>query len=349
MKANRHSEALSVVIPTYNGARFLRDAVESVFSQTRLPDELIVVDDCSTDDTVTLAESMGARAPLPMRVIRLERNSGGPARPINVGVAATHSELIGVLDQDDRYTPSAMASAVAALTSAPECTVACHWAADFDKPEKGPKQTEEFRRALCAEGTWRGGFYEIPGPIMLARFFSHYMFLYGFPGFVFRRACWEQMGRVDEKLGIASDVKTLGWLFQHGAAAVTPEVGYLRRLHDNNITTDVPRTCYEFSLLLIDFLRTAECLQGKTAPHSQAKNVVRGAAHLLRHNQHYPEAVRLYRSLRLLGDSRGMVLSAIAKVYAHRVISAVRRKWPKRNRFAPSNASVHRRTTWDHE
>lgn len=94
---------VSVVIPTYNGARFIRDALESVFAQTQLPDEIIVVDDGSTDDTVEVVKQMTKESPHPVRLIKMTHNSGGPAAPINTGIAAAIGEFIAVLDQDDTF------------------------------------------------------------------------------------------------------------------------------------------------------------------------------------------------------------------------------------------------------
>src|SRR5947209_5899283 len=106
---------LSVVIPTYNGAAFIEDALASVFGQTRQPEEIIVVDDASQDATASIVQCMAERAPLPVKFIRLGRNSGGPAHPINVGIAAASSEFIAVLDQDDVYDPSYIEQHVAGL------------------------------------------------------------------------------------------------------------------------------------------------------------------------------------------------------------------------------------------
>ena len=85
--------------------RFSSEAIESVWRQTAPPAEIVIVDDCSTDGTAMLAESLARRSPVPMRVIRLPRNSGSPARPINVGIRAVRGELIAVLDQDDVFDP----------------------------------------------------------------------------------------------------------------------------------------------------------------------------------------------------------------------------------------------------
>ena len=101
--------AVSVVIPTYNATPFIAETLASVFAQTRLPDEVIVVDDCSPDGTVALVESIAATAPVPVRVIRLPANSGGPSAPMNAGVRASESDILVLLDQDDLMAPERIA------------------------------------------------------------------------------------------------------------------------------------------------------------------------------------------------------------------------------------------------
>jgi glycosyltransferase involved in cell wall biosynthesis len=103
------TSTVSVVIPTYNAATFIRRTLESVFAQTRLPDEVIVVDDCSTDDTPAVVEQSARTTKFPVRVIRMEKNCGGPAKPLNVGIEAAVGDLIATLDHDDLMLPERIA------------------------------------------------------------------------------------------------------------------------------------------------------------------------------------------------------------------------------------------------
>jgi glycosyltransferase involved in cell wall biosynthesis len=115
----------SVIIPTFNGSAFLAEAVASVWRQSRLPDELIVVDDCSTDDTVAVADRLRRHSPVPMTVHRLPHNSGGPAGPMNTGVDLAAAPLVALCDQDDLLPPDRLARQVAALTAVPDAGLAC--------------------------------------------------------------------------------------------------------------------------------------------------------------------------------------------------------------------------------
>src|SRR5262249_53317403 len=77
-----------------------------VWAQTVRPSEVILVDDCSTDRTVSIAESLTKESPVPMRLIRLPRNSGGPGRPMNVGIREARADVVAFLDQDDLMDPA---------------------------------------------------------------------------------------------------------------------------------------------------------------------------------------------------------------------------------------------------
>ncbi len=96
---------VSVVIPTHNSAAFIGETLVSVFAQTLPPREIIVADDASTDDTVATVSALARAAPVPVRLLRQPRNSGGPARPLNDGITAATGSLIATVDHDDLMLP----------------------------------------------------------------------------------------------------------------------------------------------------------------------------------------------------------------------------------------------------
>ncbi|MEA2573723.1 MAG: hypothetical protein QOH93_1021 [Chloroflexia bacterium] len=91
---------VSAVITTYNYGRFLPPAIESVLAQTLRPDEIIVVDDGSTDDTAAIVARYADRG---VRYVYKENGGGSSAR--NAGILAAKCELIAFLDGDDRWLP----------------------------------------------------------------------------------------------------------------------------------------------------------------------------------------------------------------------------------------------------
>lgn len=114
---------ISVAMATYNGARYLSEQLESFAAQTRLPDELVVCDDGSTDGTPALVDAFAARAPFS---VRLHRNG------VNLGYNRNFAQAIGlcagdtifVSDQDDVWYPHKIATMAALMDRHPDAMVA---------------------------------------------------------------------------------------------------------------------------------------------------------------------------------------------------------------------------------
>ncbi|HEX3110532.1 MAG TPA: glycosyltransferase family A protein, partial [Thermoanaerobaculia bacterium] len=92
-------KSVSVVIPSYNYARYLGEAIDSALGQTLPPLEVIVVDDGSTDDTPAVLAAYGDR----IRVLR--QKNAGVAVARNSGIAAARGECVAFLDADDVWLP----------------------------------------------------------------------------------------------------------------------------------------------------------------------------------------------------------------------------------------------------
>ena len=111
--------SITVLIPTHNRAGLLQRALKSVLGQTLAPDEIIVIDDGSTDGT---ADSMVASFPA-VRCIRQENRGVSAAR--NRGIEAASGDWIAFLDSDDEWLPRKLERQLEALGNAPEKRV-CH-------------------------------------------------------------------------------------------------------------------------------------------------------------------------------------------------------------------------------
>ncbi len=108
---------VSVIVPCYNYGRFLPDAVSSALLQKGVDPEVIIVDDASTDDSASVAESLAHRDSR-VTVIRQECNTGHVVT-FNVGYAAANGEFIVRLDADDLLTPGSLARSVALFDAFP--------------------------------------------------------------------------------------------------------------------------------------------------------------------------------------------------------------------------------------
>jgi glycosyltransferase involved in cell wall biosynthesis len=109
--------SITVIIPCFNAEAFLADAIESVLCQTRQADEVIVVDDCSTDASREIA------ARYPVRLLQTPRNAGHPTAR-NQAIEAATGDVIAWLDADDYWESNHLEAVVGLLDRHPEADVA---------------------------------------------------------------------------------------------------------------------------------------------------------------------------------------------------------------------------------
>jgi len=141
--------SVSVILPTYNRAWIVREAIESVLQQDLTGVELIVVDDGSTDDTPELLKTYGDR----LRFIRQANRGVSAAR--NAGIRAASGELIALLDSDDAWLPGKLGVQVDYFRVHPE-TMICQteeiWIRNGVRVNPGKRHRKEsgmiFERSL---------------------------------------------------------------------------------------------------------------------------------------------------------------------------------------------------------
>ncbi|HEX8280335.1 MAG TPA: glycosyltransferase, partial [Chthoniobacterales bacterium] len=110
--------SVSVVIPAFNRAEFLGDTLLSVLHQTRRPDEILVIDDGSTDETRGVVETFEGR------VAYHYQNNAGLAAARTTGLRLSRGDLLCFLDSDDLLLPAALEELEEALNAAPEAALA---------------------------------------------------------------------------------------------------------------------------------------------------------------------------------------------------------------------------------
>lgn len=304
----------SVIVPTYNGTQFLGTALESVYRQTLPPDELIVVDDGSTDRTAELAEKLAIKSPIPMQVVRLRRNSGGPARPINVGIRAARGQLIAVLDQDDVFEPHRLEEHVAALQEDPSLALVASNSARMEDGE--PLLPELILAELTRSGRTCEAGLHVDGQRLLLLLLLKRNFLMGYPAFTFRRADWERRGGVDESLRIASDYDLLCWLCLQGDALIITRPGYLRREHSENLSS---QSCRPVGILeqfhvVSRYVRRCATLRIDGPDRRQLREDFKFYSYWMKRSGHYRIATAILMiDLRVWGVNR-FALSQLSKM-----------------------------------
>jgi len=99
---------ISIALCTFNGGRFLHEQLESLIIQTRLPDEVVVCDDGSSDETRSILEAFAASAPFVVRLVQNSKNLGSTAN-FEQAIGLCQGELISLCDQDDIWMKDKLA------------------------------------------------------------------------------------------------------------------------------------------------------------------------------------------------------------------------------------------------
>ena len=201
---------VSVVVPVFNGERFLAAALESALEQTHDPVEVIVVDDGSTDGSAEIA------AGFPVTLIRQENRGVAAAR--NAGAEAATGELLAFLDQDDLWHPDKVAKQAEALAARPDLGyVLCHMDVVLEPGAPRPARISD-------EWLKPGRPAFIPSALMV------------------RRATFEHVGPFETAYRIACDADWLARAKDEGVRSDHVRESLLRyRIHeDNNVHETSP-------------------------------------------------------------------------------------------------------------
>lgn len=199
----------SVIIPVLNGALHIRQALDSALSQLSPDDEVIVIDNGSTDETCALVSAIGDP-----RVRLITEARKGPAAARNAGLAVATGELISFLDHDDYWPPGRDAGLRAILAVEPTADAA------YGR-----------LRVVVEPGCDDQGFAKVDGTFAPA---------VGLHAYLFRRGIIDRAGPMDETLRLGSDADFIFRLRQVGMRAVPYEGdAAVYRRHAGNITLDV--------------------------------------------------------------------------------------------------------------
>ena len=147
----RSQPLVSIVIPTYNRAEYLREAVKSALAQAYAPLEVIVIDDASTDETQDVVQSLAAESSDDARLVyRRQEVNVGPNANWRAGIAAASGAFFCILADDDVLEPSFVERLVQPLIENEQCVFSfCdHWVTDCT----GDRQPEVTDRASSGYG-----------------------------------------------------------------------------------------------------------------------------------------------------------------------------------------------------
>lgn len=280
---------ISVIIPAYNVARFVREAVDSALAQTRRDIEAIIVDDGSTDGSAdTLRDLEDPR----LRVIR--QDHGGSAAARNTGLRLASGELVAFLDADDRWAPQNLERQAAFLESHPEVDMTFGHSLVVD--EEG--RSLGFKSSSCA------------GPVSLSRLLRVNEIGNG-SCLLLRREALDRAGWFDPRLPACVDIDV--WLrvasLRPGNVVAVPEVLTFYRRRPGQISSQWRRMEVAY-LQLLQRLRQVAPLEVQREENRSRAGRYRYYARLAREAGEAGTAVRLlaaafcWAPLWLLADSR---------------------------------------------
>lgn len=199
-------ETISVIIPAYNAARTLRETLDSVRAQTSPVHDIIVVDDGSTDNTASLAQSFAG-------VTMVRQSNAGPAAAVNAGLQIAQGAYIGVLDADDLWLPDSVACHLQQLQAQPHLDVSLGWVTEFICPSMSAADAASFR-PRADQAAWLAG------------------------ASLIKREAFERVGRYDPA---AKGYGWIDWVDRARSAGIQfgmgREIVLKRRLHKGSLST----------------------------------------------------------------------------------------------------------------
>jgi glycosyltransferase involved in cell wall biosynthesis len=195
---------ISVIIPAYNVARYISEALESVLAQAAPDTQIVVVDDGSTDGTASVAEQFAPRVQV------LRESHAGIGATFNRGMREARGSLIASIDADDRWLSGKLRRQCEVLETHPSTGAVFGLVRQFVSPELAHQASRFLVSDEPVPGYLRG--------VMLMR-----------------REVWDRVGELETGIAAGEFVSWYARAMEKGVEMqVVPEVVYERRIHDSN-------------------------------------------------------------------------------------------------------------------
>ncbi len=225
---------VSVIIPNYNHARYLPHRLDSVLNQTYQQLEVILLDDCSTDNSREVLARY-AQADSRIRLVYNDQNSGSTFKQWNKGIALATGKYVWLAESDDYAAPDFLATLVTTLEANERVGLAYSNSYSVDENEAlMPVPTWEPFLAELDATLWKHDFTQ-SGLALVHRFLSYRNIIPNASAVLLRRSTLAEVGPADESFKIMGD-----WIFWAKILAVS-DVSYVARplnyfrSHRNNV------------------------------------------------------------------------------------------------------------------
>jgi glycosyltransferase involved in cell wall biosynthesis len=312
---------ITVVIPAYNAAKFIGETLDTVLAQTLPPEEIIVVDDASTDDTVERVKAYGSR----VRLIRCGRNSGGCGTPRNIGIDAAKTTYVAPFDSDDLMEPGKLQRHADTVKAVPEAGV---YFTDFiwHNTPAGMKPTGPhcrthtcFKRFLQPRG---------PGIYLLPQHGAFHGLMednfIGASTLLFSKSVWRETGGYDQALRSAEDLDFSLRLAERYSFGYVDEPLYRYRLHSTSMSSNRVRVLACAIEVLTPYLK--KCTGGslQALRHQIGEMEIDLTWHSIDAGQFLHAAQHWYRTLTFCGLRRPRLFRLGVKLAVHSALTARR-------------------------
>lgn len=214
-----HGESVSVIMPAYNSAAYIAEAIESILAQTYPHFEFIIVDDGSTDNTWAIIQQY-ARRDARIVPLQMPQNSGASAAR-NAAIEHAQHEWIVAMDADDIARPHRIETLLDAAQNDPEVVV---WGSYLTRINVNGDILEEMALGV----TSKEAFYALDRTTQIIELFN--------PCAMFRRSVFMAVGGYDEGISLSEDSDLWDRMAEHGPIVIIPQSLLLYRLHDKSLT-----------------------------------------------------------------------------------------------------------------
>src|SRR6185437_3617110 len=226
MESNRPPK-VSVVVPNYNHARFLRQRIDSILNQSFQDFELILLDDCSTDDSRPILSSYASDPRV--RLEFSEKNSGNSYKQWNKGVRFARGQYVWIAESDDCADPRLLEKLVALLDANPSVQFA--FCRSRMLSEDGSLDGFAETRFWASDQDCWSADYCKDGSEVCRNYMIRTNIVLNASSALFRKAAYESVGGADENFRLMSDWKLWASMMLQGKVAYLSEPLNLYRFH----------------------------------------------------------------------------------------------------------------------
>jgi glycosyltransferase involved in cell wall biosynthesis len=259
---------VTVIIPNYNHARYLQQRIESVLVQTEQDFEIVLLDDCSPDNSREIIGYFAAQDPR-IRVVLNEQNSGSTFRQWNKGLALARGKYVWIAESDDYADSRLLENLVARLEADAEIGIAYCMSISVDEHSQPIGNHYEYYEEVDAQ-RWAADF-TVPGIELVQNYMPFRCIIPNASAVVVRSSVIQQIGPADETMRLSGDWAYWSKILASSKVSFVAEPLNFFRQHSNNVRSKALIT----GLALAEEARILKFLQqfGPLNSHAYQKKI----------------------------------------------------------------------------